>query len=599
MSSFNPYAGLTDPQSVAIRPLSGGMRLDVPTMQVPLGAGLVVGNLIVEPNGLRRRPVLIDHRSDAMISEPGGEQGVVQDIALMWTTAGAQKVLVLTEKYPYLLQLSGYTRLVSSYATGFLGNTGATVTGSGTQFNASVANLAVGDAVWYSSLFLGYAKSIDSTTQITLDRAPANHATKKTTRVDRCFFDATPAYFTDYAVISNKVVFADSGHRMMAYDGTTYAEFDSAVPYKPAVVAFFGDRAYMANTIEGAVDARQRTRWSTVTDTTDFDALQYLDLPYTPGFIRKLAPLGSLLVMYMSDSIWIGRGTSISGDELPTAFERYNTGGVGLAGTRAMCSYLDGHFLLMQDGAYYISSTLESQRIGKEVVKEMLRDRGGLERAIVRPDPENDSVLFAVPPTAQKTYNRIWRYNYRSNAWSYDESDGTAIARIAYESLLTWSDLNDTTGGTAWTDMDYFKSWSTMKANGKTATWVGSGGKVYFFDRTGQTALPVVFESGDVDFEGPDTVKTLLRLSLKVSGERSTDLSFSVSVSADRGRSWKSGGVLTIPSDSDEDAVNFRCSGSTLRFRLSSNSLVEEYTIEEVVLKVSGRGGEVHLAANR
>jgi hypothetical protein len=255
----------------------------------------------------------------------------------------------------------------------------------------------------------------------------------------------------------------------------------------------------------------------------------------------------------------------------------------------------------MSDGPYYISGSLEAQRIGQEVQKEMLADRGGLEKAIVRPDPENDCILFAIPSASTKEFARIWRFNYKSKAWSSDLLGGTALTRLGYESILSWTDINETTSGTTdtWADMAYFKSWATMKSGGRIATWVGDGGKVYFFERTGLSSIPVVLESGDIDFDAPDTIKTVLRMSVRISGQRSTVLAFSVRVSADRGHSWKNVGLLSIPADSDEDSINFRASGSSIRFRLESSSNIEEYTIEEIVLRVAGRGGEVHLAANR
>ena len=170
-----------------------------------------------------------------------------------------------------------------------------------------------------------------------------------------------------------------------------------------------------------------------------------------------------------------------------------------------------------------------------------------------------------------------------------------------YESI-TWDSIDS---AVTWANADsYYSSWDqTAGETEERRFWLGQDGKLKFltdrvndFDPSGGTTpIEITVETGDLDFNQPDQVKSFLRLSVKIDRVLTSDTVFIISGSTDKGRNWKALGTLTIAAGDDENFVTFRLSGSTGRFRVKSSSEVNAYIISELVIGVRGVGLESHL----
>ena len=107
------------------------------------------------------------------------------------------------------------------------------------------------------------------------------------------------------------------------------------------------------------------------------------------------------------------------------------------------------------------------------------------------------------------------------------------------------------------------------------------------------TAPAAVIETADLDENAPSKNKTWLELGVKLEDIPSAELTFLVFGSVDRGQQWKTLGTITIDADQNESRTCFRLTGTMARFRLTSNSAVSPYTINEITYRVRGVGREI------
>lgn len=125
--------------------------------------------------------------------------------------------------------------------------------------------------------------------------------------------------------------------------------------------------------------------------------------------------------------------------------------------------------------------------------------------------------------------------------------------------------------------------------------YITSGRSIYVFDvdqQTDYTGAPIMtlLETGDFDFGMPDSYKTFYKLALRLDKQARSDISFSIQASNDSGVTWYSLGSARIRQGGKEGRCNFLHTGSAARFRISSSSEVESYTITEVTVDVRKRG---------
>ena len=189
-------------------------------------------------------------------------------------------------------------------------------------------------------------------------------------------------------------------------------------------VTYFDDRLWVYNCKEQDGNKySQRIRWSWPGNFDVFRTQDYIDLPYSEGEIIALIPMGSLLIAYFTDAIYVGRQTSIIG--LPYKFERLEIGNTGLINQKAVVSWVDGHFFVGQDNIYFLSGNAALQEIGSTVLQETLdyAKSIGLENKIqAEHDPTSNTIAFYFPEfdndaqVGVESYSsKVWRWNYRTN----------------------------------------------------------------------------------------------------------------------------------------------------------------------------------------
>lgn len=362
---------------------------------------------------------------------------------------------------------------------------------------------------------------------------------------------------------------------------------------------FFDDSVWFSHCIDDTDgDRRQRIRWSSVTDITDFSiSTNYLDLPYSEGRAKRIVPMGNQLVCYFDDAVYIG--TLTSEPLLPVAFNQIPTGGIGLVGSRAVVQWLDGHFFVGQDDIYYLSNR-GLQKIGTPVVKKTLNVCQSQWRIIASIDPQRHRVVFGFPEDSDYIA-KVWSYDYIAQAWSYEVVEGIEsylLSNPLVNSSITWGDAtiawNDSSISTyVWSALVSAESFRSLYQNdGTNLIRQSDDNTASDYDTN---AILTVVELPDLDYGNIDTIKTHLRLSMKITKVDEVyneQIVFTVTGTANRGKSWKSLGTLTIETDKDEGYVNFRLSGSTGRIKLTSSSQCRSYEINEIGLRVVGSGIE-------
>ena len=408
-------------------------------------------------------------------------------------------------------------------------------------------------------------------------------------------FTALEPYLLDWVSIDNKLVIADHVRPLYGYDGSSFSIYDTAVTYIPGCVAYFGDRLWIGNVIESGVYHRYRIRWSSTTDHTSFSAADYLDLPYTIGELKRLVPLGNMLVAYFADAIYLGRRSNLV--DLPYTFQRIETGGVGLTGSRAVASALNGHCFVGQDDIYYLSNA-GLKKLDCPVADTMIDNCANFDRVYVVDDPNNGRVLFGFPE-GTSYISKIWIYHYRTKQWSYEDLNATSISNPMLDLGLTWQDLSAIISQDDWnTGMNDFATWDSI-GDGTTASrriYRTQTGYIYqLSDSSGDDAssnITTLFETGDIDFGVPDVDKTFYRFRMKLAERPTAALTFTVSYSLDSGNTWSSGANLVI-STTQEGKIDFIATGSHIRFRVTESSSADPYTVTEIGIRLNKRGSEI------
>lgn len=448
-----------------------------------------------------------------------------------------------------------------------------------------------------------------SGSQISAEQALGSYFTLTNIRVVRSFKAQQPSLI-DFVVADGELIFASPEVPLLVYNDSTeelelFIQSDSnridygsgPIDFQCECVTFYNDRLFVGHTIDSNDgDKRQRIRWSTLTDKRDFsDSEAYLDLPYVSGQLKRLVPMGNILVAYFDDGIFFGTTSDIKG--LPLSFQQVETGGNGLVGSKAVVSWLNGHFFVGQDDIYYLSNK-GPERIGSTVVDQTLGVCQKPWRVYVVIDPVRYRVVFGFP-LANDIMENLWSYEYRSEAWSYRKVSTWMVANPMVNTELTWDDLtgswdNLSSLSYSWDDLNYNDPRRQLYVEYDNKLYQLSDNAALTFDGS---VIDGLIETQDYDFDAPDELKTATRLSLKITetGSRSNPIVFTVKGSTNRGRNWKDLGKLKIRTNADEGYVNFAMTGSTFRFRLETDSEVLSYTINEMVARIVPRGRELSL----
>ena len=581
---------MAEPQNIPFRPLSIGMRRDISSVR-PMNDGFYdVKNLIADQKGLTIRPCLSERQHGLAISytSPQAESiGVTESTLHIVNIEGLQ--YSGNAVYLYLANSRASRESVEGSVSGSVNEGVAVDSGAsnGSSVGTSVTltgatletdKIKIGDYVYLDGD--GYRiASVDSETTCTIFATPASDYTNVDWSVLRKWY-VVDGYW-DYAVgVQGYVYCTDNNHAIWRWDSNSHSTFatrDHRATFTSCrAVGFFKNRVFAGNVYEGSTRHTRRIRWSTPTDSSDFDNdgadIQWLDLPDFAGEILRLLPLGDLLVCYLSDGIAIGRPTNIRGNALPVSFEKLDTGTVGIVDQHAVVPWRDSHIFVGQDNIYMLSVGQGLQTIGDAVFEDFLQPASDFTFIRTVHDPERKRILIFYTAEATPYFKNALSWNYETNSWSRDTYSGVGLeapSTVTYEGESRVYAV----GPSASTAHDVLRITDTAvsDANG---------------------APEFLIETGDIDFDLPDTNKTWM--SLRIDTVQNVDLDFTVKASDDYGTAWTTLGTLTVPAGEVEGYLNFLYTESAVRFQISSSTTPEsQYTILELVARVANRGIEV------
>ena len=612
----------------AFRPLNKGMMRHLPSNGLPNEACWTAQNFYAQTQGLFRRPGYQRFGGDSGT----GENLPIRDMVPWYSAAGSESTLAWDDRNLFSLTASAFTQVNSTYIGGddsIAGtNEGYTVTGTATGWSTAANNISVGDmfvldpdgTLTAPGPHTYYVSVITSDTEMDLVDGDGAAASLPETFAAEDYiiyrrWMCNEPYFVDFAVLTGKVIFADNGRMPWVYDAVTgWGAYDSAdITWQATCVGYHGDRVWFGDILDGATRYRTMIKWSTVTDVGDFAAANYLELPYTSGAMKRLVSMEDWLIAYLDDAVYVGRPTNYT--DLPYSFKRIETLESGLVGMKAVCRAHGGHYFVTQDNIWKLSSR-GLEPIGTPIAREALGNCGKKYLIYAAPDVPNHRVCFGIPGSGA-LFEKIWSYDYQSEAWSYEAIAGSCLSFRGLTFAYGWDDMKPTVISEPDTGTYPLGRWDVGMADFPSWDGIGSkmvGGELYVGTGGGRinrlvkghdqdpdsAAIEAVFETKDIDLDMPNDDKVFERLSLKIDTFLDTDVRFKVEMSTNRGRNWTTvadpadGTQMTIPSGEDEGFVSFKGRGSTVRFRFSTETVCEPYTIIEWVLSCVGGGPEKH-----
>ena len=588
-----------------IRPLNKGMILDLPPQSIPDAAFLKLENFTACLEGLRRRNgfqrfAANDYTPYRML-----------DLITLWKSDGSQETILITDKILYRVSaFLGLTEILDTYDTGTVAITGAAVTGASTAWLP--ADVVAGDLFRCGGEEAEIA-SVDSDTGITLKSALTNQSAGTAYEIVRAFNVQYPNY-VDHVARYSTLLLCDGLRPIRKYDADagTFGYFITNAAYGingseevvPVTIMQFLNRTWVGYLNEDTDGyRRQRLRWDKITVPGDFSTVtNWMEFGESSGSLRRLVPLGNMLVAYLDDGIYFLVQTNIP--TLPLRPEKVETGGIGLIGQKAVCPWMGGHFFVGQDDIYFLGNN-GIEPVGSPIIREALRDCAYPESVQAAADPTNFRVLFGFPQ-GTKAMEYLWAFDPRAKAWSYDRRTTYMIANPIINSTITWDDLT----GTDWDDIGLtYPSWNQIRNSDVFRNlYIESGGRLlsasadYAVDWNGidtTVSITGIITTKDFDMDKPSLGKVFSRLAVTLSefNSRSSPITFLVEVSVNKGRNWKSCGTLQIPVNRSEGYVNFKATGSIARFRLTTNSQVAPYDVSEMSLRASPIGSEGGLSS--
>lgn len=630
------YASVPQPQNVTLRDLQKGMILHLPAQLLPLGAAVDLTNLAVTHGGLKRAVPFTDFQIDGTPEE--GDY--LKKVELVYTSVNELENVAFGSLFLYSLGDDSKTLSRISF---------------GLEFTADPTDASI---------------AYDSSDNTWIMTVPVGFDLSKVQRGDRLVIDTD--LFPIEVVLGQSIVFADPNGYLDSTidDGNEYSSFEiyfswgASPPYdiSYAIVPkniFIADRSVRGLIAYNEDDGMREIPFSQETDVSSINAVLYHDYrlflggvtidglrypgriiwstrssPYDPAFqqiedetfsfdcvgstteILRMLSLDTQVVVYFRDAIFVGRPTNVVG--LPYNFLQLDSGGIGVAGSLAVCSIGDGHFFVGQDDIYFLSANGSLQKIGSPVIPRTIEAyASSLDRTECVVDTAESRVLFLFK-NASGNFEEAWAFNYQYQAWYRLDLSGQSMTRMTRVFSKTWADYPQgnphdsefemlTTEGTwadpalaglTWQDFNPSKTLNRL--------FLLRDNQMHIVDQTGSECSVrgqspnVLWESGDMDFDKSDEVKTVTRLTLKLEepfviadgDDPSTALVFEVFASSNRGRTWKRCGTIRIGEGEDEGKVNFQSTGSLFRFRIRSNSTVGAYKITEVGVRARLRGLE-------
>jgi hypothetical protein len=586
-------------QSLPFRPLDKGVILDRPGQVVPDGGFSKLENFIANKEGPKRRPGFAQYAGGDTVPYP------MVDYITLWKTDGGQVSLLLTEKTLWRVNpISGFTEVEwIKDDTNTITVAAGAITGSGTTWAS--ADIRIGDLIRTAD---GEARivSINSDTLLQVDQSTLVNGAGQTYAIQGTFSPGE-IELPDWTIFNDFLLIADGKHPLLKYDAVA----ETISYWVDAPAKEFGGEEFIPGCVSGFLDRvwcgwvktgtdgnkRQRILWSGLADPTDFNfPTNYLDLPYVNGALRRLVPLADQLAAYFDDAVFLGTQTNYP--LLPLRFDRVETGGIGIVGSKAVIPYLGGHFWIGQDDMYLLTQQ-GPQRIGSPIVKQSIKTCQVPSRCYVAADPWNFNIVFGFP-VLDRFMERLWRYDYRSKSWSMDGITTYMIANPVVNTSIEWDDL---TG--IWDNLgDDFPSWDSIKLEDpRKFLFLEQNGSIWKQTEYGDLdfttdSIAAILETKDHDFDDPDGVKTITRFGIKLEWDvpPTVAVTFAAAVSVNRGITWKPVGNLIVGTGRDEGYVNFRATGSTFRIRLTTTTRVTSYYVAEYTIRACGGGEELDVS---
>ena len=324
--------GLPTPQPMVTRPLLGIDWMDSPVNLKP-GALLDAQGLVVRPKGLYRNPGYAIAMAGAAWSPADNPLLLVS----AWGNQGFQYPYLFTENYIFLLA-GGFSQQHWTYDVGTVDTSGTAVTkNSGTTLWKTLG-IKAGDEITINSVIYTI-ESVTSDTAMVLTSS-AGTQTNKTYSVDRLMAAGNP-YMVDSAqatdlTLGPMMVVATFNNQLMMINPTTgaitnltptAAKQPSTGGFTAECVAYFAGRIFAFHLNDGTNgELKQFGRWSKATDLTDFsDPTAYINLlaqgSAFAGSVRRLVPMGTVLMVYIDDAIFVG--TPSNTPNLPLSFQQF------------------------------------------------------------------------------------------------------------------------------------------------------------------------------------------------------------------------------------------------------------------------------------
>jgi hypothetical protein len=553
----------------------------------------------------------------------------VQEMVNLFRADGSSVGVVITNRALYTVdQTSGYKPVYWKKVYTIVSTTANTAVFAG---NLSTDLITNGDCLYDGSEYylisnITYDVGTDKTT-ILVNR---NWIVAPTGSVYFIKPFTTPAEdIISWTIGRNKLYFVDGYTPMVfKFDGEFVSGFimqdistpPSAILWTAKSIVNFKDRLFFLNTVESSPpgQVQQRVRWSEVLNWETSAAANYQDLAAKPGVGVSLAANGDIIMAFTEDALYVGEETEDV--DIPYAFREVQTGGAVPTGPRAVTPLPNGILFVASDDVYFFTNPKNTgpqlNRVGSAVASSLLNSAVNQRAIIAKTDVLNSRVMILTSTETGQTL-ALWFWSYKPDAWSSADSvDIRSLSVTDYTQQLHFDDVDPT-----WTiENNPYAELPISVLQGQISPLT-----VYAFDVYGNLlkydstaaqhvlpdgggvmaakAIESVLETQDMDFGLPDTDKSVMSLGLRLMDDpdstRTTTVKFRVEGSTNRGKMWRYLGMLRIDADDDEDAITFRMTGPTIRFRISTGSVsygttaaCAPWTILELTARIRARGIE-------
>lgn len=378
-------------------------------------------------------------------------------------------------------------------------------------------------------------------------------------------------------------------------------------------IQYLDGRLVVGNTIESeSSDGYRTVRWSDATSIATFDDNNYVVMSLSTGLVMSIKTLENYLIVSTQDDIYMGKPYNV-GDlvySMPWIFKRLETAGRVPVGQKAITSALNSIFYIASDDVYMLSFTaLNAQGdfvvtpLNCPVKNQIFTSVSSIEArdmhlSSIVYSQETNLVMFAF----EKPFSSIWAMHAKTGAWSnfvFNQSMET-FARSIFVPRETYASIDPT-----WTyDEASIASRSYLSFiigfGTHFVVFIDQAGDQYIMDSTsfvdsGDAAIVGTIETGDMDFDAPDDIKSLYKLGVLVNGSGTMTLQGST----DRGGSWK---WLTPPLGSvaidDEQEIHFRLSGAKLALKMTFPTVSSRIIVEALTMSLKTVGESVIRGGN-